>query len=46
MDWASRKVLTWRVSPLLTTDFFVAALEEALHRFGRPEIFNTVSTFW
>jgi putative transposase len=41
MDWASRKVLTWRVSPTLTSDFCVAALEEALDRFGCPEIFNT-----
>jgi putative transposase len=41
MDWASRKVLTWRVSPVLSSDFCVAALEEALHRFGTPEIFNT-----
>jgi putative transposase len=41
MDWASRKVLTWRVSPMLTSDFCIAALEEALDRFGCPEIFNT-----
>ena len=41
MDWASRKVLTWRVSPTLTSDFCVAALEDALARFGTPEIFNT-----
>ncbi|HET7586195.1 MAG TPA: IS3 family transposase [Gemmatimonadaceae bacterium] len=41
MDWASRTVLTWRVSPMLTSDFCVAALEEALDRFGTPEIFNT-----
>jgi putative transposase len=41
MDWASRKVLTWRVSPTLTADFCVAALDEALDRFGCPEIFNT-----
>jgi putative transposase len=41
MDWASRKVLTWRVSPTLTSDFCVSALEEALDRFGAPEIFNT-----
>ena len=41
MDWRSRRVLTWRVSPLLTSDFCVAALEDALHRFGTPEIFNT-----
>ena len=41
MDWATRKVLAWRISPMLTSDFCVAALEEALDRFGRPEIFNT-----
>jgi putative transposase len=41
MDWASRKVLSWRVSPMLTSDFCVAALEEALARYGCPEIFNT-----
>ncbi len=41
MDWATRKVLAWRVSPVLTSDFCVAALEEALARFGTPEIFNT-----
>ena len=41
MDWATRKVLTWRVSPTLSSDFCVAALEEAFHRFGTPEIFNT-----
>jgi putative transposase len=41
MDWATRRVLAWRVSPTLTTDFCIAALEDALHRFGTPEIFNT-----
>ncbi len=41
MDWASRKVLTWRLSPTLTGDFCVAALEEALDRFGTRGIFNT-----
>jgi putative transposase len=41
MDWASRKVLTWRLSSTLTSDCCVAALEEALDRFGCPEIFNT-----
>jgi putative transposase len=41
MDWASRKVLTWRISSTLTSDFCVAALEDALQRFGTPEIFNT-----
>jgi putative transposase len=41
MDWASRKVLSWRVSPTLTSDFCVAALEEALARYGSPEMVNT-----
>jgi transposase InsO family protein len=41
MDWASRAVLAWRLSNTLGADFCVAALEEALARYGRPEIFNT-----
>jgi len=41
MDWNSRKVLSWRVSNTMDTDFCVEALEEALDRFGAPEIFNT-----
>jgi putative transposase len=41
MDWASRKVLSWRLSSTLTSDFCVAALEEALDRYGCPKIFNT-----
>jgi putative transposase len=41
MDWASRKVLSWRLSNTMDTDFCVAALEEALARYGKPEIFNT-----
>lgn len=41
MDWASRKVLAWRTSNTLTTDFCVEALNEALARFGTPGIFNT-----
>jgi putative transposase len=41
MDWHSRKVLAWRLSNTLTTDFCVEALDEALRRFGTPEIFNT-----
>ena len=41
MDWASRKVLSWRLSNTMETDFCVAALEEALARYGKPEIFNT-----
>jgi putative transposase len=41
MDWATRKVLAWRPSNTMDAGFCVAALEEALARFGRPEIFNT-----
>jgi putative transposase len=41
MDWASRKVLSWRTSNTLTTDFCVAALTQALARYGVPDIFNT-----
>jgi putative transposase len=41
IDWFSRKVLSWRVSNSLTADFCVDALEEAIARYGRPEIFNT-----
>ena len=41
MDWHSRRVLSWRLSNTLDTDFCIEALEEALQRFGTPEIFNT-----
>jgi putative transposase len=41
MDWSSRAVLTWRLSNTMDVSFCVSALEEALARFGRPEIFNT-----
>ncbi len=41
MDWATRKVLAWRVSNTMDVTFCVEALQEALGRFGRPEIFNT-----
>jgi putative transposase len=41
MDWASRKVLAWRLSNTMHADFCVEALEEALARFGRPDIFNS-----
>jgi putative transposase len=41
IDWHSRRVLSWRVSNTLDTNFCVEALEEALQRFGTPEIFNT-----
>lgn len=41
MDWHSRRVLSWRVSNTLDTDFCIDALEEALARHGPPEIFNS-----
>jgi putative transposase len=41
IDWASRAVLAWRLSNTMEASFCVLALEEALARFGRPEIFNT-----
>jgi len=41
MDWYSRKVLTWRLSNTLDVGFCVDGLQEALRRFGVPEIFNT-----
>jgi putative transposase len=41
MDWASRAVLSWRLSNTMDSSFCVEALEEALARFGTPEIFNT-----
>ena len=41
MDWASRRVLSWRLSNTLTTDFCTEALQEAIDRYGTPEIFNT-----
>ena len=40
MDWASRRVLSWRLSNTLDASFCVEALEEALVRHGKPEIFN------
>jgi len=41
LDWASRRILAWRLSNTLTADFCVEALEEAIVRHGRPEIMNT-----
>jgi len=40
MDWASRKVLAWRLSNTMDAGFCVEALKEALARFGKPDIFN------
>ena len=41
LDWHSRRVLSWRLSNTLTTDFCLDALREAITRYGTPEIFNT-----
>ena len=41
MDWASRKVLSWRLSNTLDKSFCIDALEEAIEKFGSPEIFNS-----
>ena len=41
MDWHSRKVLSWRLSNTMDADFCVSALEEALAKYGKPDIFNT-----
>jgi putative transposase len=41
IDWASRAVLSWRLSNTMDVSFCVSALEEALACFGKPEIFNT-----
>ena len=41
MDWASRRVLAWRLSNTLDASFCTEALEEAIMKYGTPEIFNT-----
>src|SRR5215210_1711495 len=41
LDWASRRVLSWRVSITLDSAFCIAAVEEAIACHGCPEIFNT-----
>lgn len=41
LDWASRRVLSWRLSNTLTTDFCIEAVQEAMNKYGKPEIFNT-----
>ena len=41
LDWASRRVLAWRLSNTLTTDFCLDAVQEAITQYGCPEIFNT-----
>ena len=41
LDWASRWVLAWRLSNTLTPDFCMEAVQDAMIRYGAPEIFNT-----
>ncbi len=41
VDWFSRRVLAWRVSITMEVEFCLEAVEEALARHGKPEIFNT-----
>ena len=41
IDWFSRNVLSWRLSNTMDTTFCIEALEEALNKYGRPEIFNS-----
>jgi putative transposase len=41
VDWFSRKVLAWRLSITMEVAFCVEAVEDAMARFGKPEIFNT-----
>jgi putative transposase len=41
MDWFTRKVLAWRISNTLEAEFCLEALNEAIHKFGPPEIMNT-----
>jgi putative transposase len=41
IDWFSRRVLSWKLSITLETAFCIEAVEEALSRYGKPEIFNT-----
>src|SRR5215218_1047728 len=45
VDWFSRRVLAWRLSITLEVAFCLDAVEEALARYGRPEIFNTDSKY-
>lgn len=41
IDWYTRRVLAWRVSISMETSFCIDAVEDALHRYAKPEIFNT-----
>jgi putative transposase len=41
VDWFSRRMLAWRLSITMEVDFCLDAVEEALAKYGRPDIFNT-----
>lgn len=41
VDWFSRKVLSWRLSITIEAGFCIEAVEEALARYGKPDIYNT-----
>lgn len=41
MDWFSRRVLAWRLSNTMDTDFCIEEVEEAIACYGKPEFFNT-----
>ncbi len=41
IDWFSRYILSWKISISLEADFCIEAVEEAIERYGEPEIFNT-----
>jgi putative transposase len=41
VDWFTRRVLAWRLSITMEVDFCIDAVEEALAKYGRPDIFNT-----
>jgi putative transposase len=41
VDWHSRRVLSWKVSTTMDVHFCIEAVEEAMERFGKPDIFNT-----
>lgn len=41
IDWHSRQILSWRLSSIMDSHFCISALEEAISKFGIPEIFNT-----
>jgi putative transposase len=41
LDWATRRILAWRLSISMNTEFCIEAVEEALAKYGTPEIFNT-----